>query len=137
MKTAAVAAMPRFYDENQNTRNDWATFFAAQHYIENHYPKMVFIGLGGTGEYAKQKKYGKYLQQATQADSIIRELWNLVQSIPFYKDHTTFIITTDHGRGSSERNWYKHGFLTDGSSQTWMAMLGAGIAPHGELKISG
>jgi hypothetical protein len=137
MKKAAGASLPRFYDEAKNTRNDWATFFAAQHYIKQQLPNMVFIGLGGTDEYAHQKKYGKYLQQAAQADRIIAELWNLVQSHPYYKDRTTFIITTDHGRGSSERNWYKHGFLTEGSSQTWMAMLGAGIKPYGEMKIPG
>jgi Metalloenzyme superfamily len=134
LKTAAGASLPRFYDEDQNTRNDWATFFAAQHYIKHQLPKVVFIGLGGTDEYGHQKKYGRYLQQAAQADSIIAELWNLVQSMPFYKDHTTFIITTDHGRGKAARNWHKHGFLTEGSSQTWLAMLGAGISPNGELK---
>jgi len=134
MKTAAGAALPRFYDDAQNTRNDWATFFAAQHYIKEQLPKVVFIGLGGTDEYGHQKKYSRYLQQAAQADRIISELWSLVQSLPFYKDHTTFIITTDHGRGNSARNWYKHGFLTEGASQTWLAMLGAGVPHWGELK---
>jgi hypothetical protein len=136
MKTTAGASLPRFYDEAKNTRNDWATFFAAQHYIKRQLPKVVFIGLGGTDEYAHQKKYGKYLQQAAQADSIISELWNLVQAHPYYKDRTTFIITTDHGRGGSARNWYKHGFLTEGASQTWLALLGAGIEPRGELKMA-
>lgn len=136
LKTAAGASLPRFYDDAKNTRNDWATFFTAQHYIKQHLPRVVFIGLGGTDEYGHQQKYGRYLQQAAQADSIIADLWKLVQSLPFYKGHTTFIITTDHGRGSRERNWYKHGFLTEGSSQTWLAMLGAGIEPRGELKYN-
>ena len=134
MKTAAGAALPRFYDETQNTRNDWATYFAAQQYITKNLPKVVYIGLGGTDEYGHQKKYGKYLQQATQADGIIARLWHLVQSLPFYKGNTTFIITTDHGRGNSASNWYKHGFLTKGSSQTWLAMLGKGIKSRGEVR---
>jgi hypothetical protein len=134
LKAAANAALPRFYDKAKNTRNDWATFYAAQHYIVQNLPKVMFIGLGGTDEYAHQKKYGRYLQQAHQADSIIGELWRLVQSIPFYKGHTTFVITTDHGRGNRNSNWHKHGFLTEGSSQTWLAMLGNGIDAMGEVK---
>jgi hypothetical protein len=133
-KTAAGAVLPRFYDKAQNTRNDWATFFAAQHYILQNLPRVVFIGLGGTDEYAHQKNYDMYLQQAQQADSIIAELWRMVQSNPFYKGHTTFVITTDHGRGSRKSNWYKHGFLTKGSSQTWLALLGNGIEAMGEVK---
>jgi Metalloenzyme superfamily len=134
-KTKTAAALrPRFYDKAQNTRNDWATFFAAKQYILQKLPKVVFIGLGGTDEYGHQKNYGKYLQQAAQADSIIAELWRLVQATPFYKGRTTFVITTDHGRGSRESNWHKHGFLTEGSSQTWMALLGNGIEAMGEVK---
>jgi hypothetical protein len=127
-----AAALPHFYDKNGNTRNDWTTFTAAREYITKHHPKMVFISLGGTDEYAHQKKYDAYLQQAQQADAIIGELWKMVQASPFYKGHTTFVITTDHGRGNAEKNWHKHGFLTKGSSETWMALLGNGIQFAGE-----
>jgi hypothetical protein len=128
----SAAALPHFYDKNGNTRNDWTTFTTARDYIMKHQPKMVFISLGGTDEYAHQKKYDAYLQQAQLADTIIAELWNLVQSSSFYKGQTTFVITTDHGRGGAENNWHKHGFLTKGSSETWMALLGNGIQPVGE-----
>jgi hypothetical protein len=127
-----AAALPHFYDKHGNTRNDWTTFTSARDYILKHQPKMVFISLGGTDEYAHQKKYDAYLKQAQQADAIIAELWKLVQSSTFYKGHTTFIITTDHGRGSAVKNWHKHGFLTNGSSETWMALLGNAILPAGE-----
>lgn len=135
LKTAASASLPQFYDEAKNTRNDWGTMLAAQQYISEKQPRMLFIGLGGTDEYAHQKKYDAYLNQAAQADSIIAALWQTVQADAFYKDQTTFIITTDHGRGGKARNWYKHGFLTEGSSQSWLAMIGPGIEPRGELKM--
>ncbi len=134
-KTAKVS--PRFYDEGKNTRNDWLTFAKAQQYIVQHLPKVVYVGLGGTDEYAHQKKYGQYLQQAHQADNMIAALWHLVQSIPYYKYNTTFIITTDHGRGNKQSTWHKHGFLTKGSSQTWLALLGHGIAALGEHRQDG
>lgn len=133
-KSILAKPHPKFYDEGENTRNDWLTFLAAQQYILKNLPKVVYIGLGGTDEYGHQKKYREYLQQAKQADNIIKELWTLVQSIPFYKNNTTFIITTDHGRGEKRSTWYKHGFLTRGSSETWLALMGNGIVAMGEHK---
>lgn len=38
---------------------------------------------------------------------MIEELWNYVQSDPFYKDQTTIIVTTDHGRGNGNE-WTDH-----------------------------
>jgi hypothetical protein len=65
---------------------------------------------------------------------MVAELWYYVQTNPFYKNNTTFIITTDHGRGKKPSNWNEHGFWVSGSGQTWLATIGAGIAPLGELK---
>ena len=42
---------------------------------------------------------------------MISELWYMVQTDPEYKDHTTFIISTDHGRGRTAANWHTHGKL--------------------------
>ena len=65
---------------------------------------------------------------------MIGELWNMVQTTPGYKNNTSFIITTDHGRGNSSKHWSGHGSFIDGSSQTWLAMMGPHIDPLGERK---
>ncbi len=113
-------------------RHDTVTFNAARQYIRNHMPRVMHLGFGGTDEAGHQRNYGEYLTQAHLADSLIGELWQLVQAHPFYKDQTTFIITTDHGRGSSRANWHKHGFFIPGSAQTWLALIGNEVAPLGE-----
>jgi hypothetical protein len=117
-----------------HTRYDWLTFLNAREYIEQHHPKIVFIGLGETDEFAHEGHYDKYLQQATSIDKMIADLWYYVQTNSFYKNKTTFIITTDHGRGQTTFSWHKHSFLTKGSAQTWMAMIGPGIEPVGEMQ---
>ncbi len=117
-----------------HTRYDMLTYASAKNYIEEKHPKVVFIGLGETDEFAHQGRYDKYLQKAHQVDQIISELWYYVQTDPFYKDNTTFIITTDHGRGSKTTKWSTHGFWVKGSGEAWMAMIGQGIAPDGERK---
>lgn len=117
-----------------HTRYDMLTYASAKNYIEEKHPKVVFIGLGETDEYAHKGRYDQYLQKAHHVDQIIAELWYYVQTDPFYKDNTTFIITTDHGRGSRSAKWSSHGFWVKGSGETWMAMIGQGVTPDGERK---
>ncbi len=123
--------------DKKHTRYDWLTFLTAREYIGQHHPKIVLLGLGETDEFAHSGRYDLYLQQAANIDKMIAELWYDVQTDPFYKDNTTFIITTDHGRGKNASTWYRHGIFTKGSGETWMALLGPGILPLGEMKTEG
>jgi hypothetical protein len=116
------------------TRYDMLTYSTAKEYIKNNKPRVVVIGLGETDDFAHQKRYDLYLQQANQVDKMIGELWNMVQTTPGYKNNTNFIITTHHGRGNSSKHWSGHGFFISGSSQTWLAMMGPHIDPLGERK---
>jgi hypothetical protein len=114
------------------TRYDMLTYTTAKEYIKTNHPRVVVIGFGETDDFAHQKRYDLYLQQANQVDRMISELWHMVQTTPGYKDHTSFLITTDHGRGNTTRHWSSHGFFIDGSSQTWLAMMGPHIESLGE-----
>jgi len=105
-------------------RYDMLTYSIAKEYIKDHKPRIVVIGLGETDDFAHQKRYDLYLQQANQVDKMIGELWNMVQTTPGYKNNTNFIITTDHGRGNNSKHWSGHGFFINGSSQTWFAIMG-------------
>jgi Metalloenzyme superfamily len=114
------------------TRYDMLTYTTAKEYIKINKPRVVVIGFGETDDFAHQKRYDLYLQQANQVDRMIGELWHMVQTTPGYKNNTSFLITTDHGRGNNTKHWSGHGFFIDGSSQTWLAMMGPNIAPLGE-----
>jgi hypothetical protein len=117
-----------------STRQDQLTFLTAKEYIQQHRPKVTFIGLGETDEYAHIGRYDLYLEQANKVDRMIAELWNWVQTTPGYKNNTTFLITTDHGRGGLPKNWTSHSTFIRGSSQTWLALIGPAIKPLGEIK---
>lgn len=116
------------------TRYDELTFLTAKEYLQQHKPKVLFLGLGETDEFAHEGRYDLYLQQAAKVDRMLAELWHLVQTIPGYKNNTTIIITTDHGRGRKPGTWTKHGEFISGSSQVWFAIMGPGINPAGEIK---
>ncbi|MGZ8551468.1 MAG: hypothetical protein ACXWV2_12430 [Chitinophagaceae bacterium] len=116
------------------TRQDQLTFLTAKEYIQQHRPKVVFLGLGESDENAHSGRYDLYLGQANKVDGMMAELWNWVQTTPGYKDNTNFLITTDHGRGRLDKNWGSHSTFIRGSSQTWLAMIGPAIKPLGEIK---
>jgi hypothetical protein len=116
------------------TRFDQLTFLAAREYLEEHKPRVLMIGLGEGDEFAHAGRYDMYLQQANKADRLLAEIWHWVQSTPGYKDNTSIIITTDHGRGKNDSKWSSHHLFVKGSSQTWLAIMGPGVEPLGEVK---
>lgn len=132
MIDSVEGSMPR-----TKTRHDMLTWLAAREYIQQHHPSVVFLGLGETDEFAHAGRYDLYLQHAADVDRMIAELWYAVQTDPFYKDSTTFLITTDHGRGWKTTKWTTHGFWAEGSGDIWLGMIGPDILPEGELKSRG
>jgi hypothetical protein len=123
--------------EKGHTRQDEITFLGASQYLREHLPRVVFLGLGETDEFAHDGRYDLYLQKATEVDRMLSQLWYEIQTNPFYKDQTTLIITTDHGRGKKNRTWHSHGFWVPGSSETWMAVIGPDTDPLGEIRVPG
>lgn len=120
-------------DKDVVTRYDELTYIACKEYVLKNRPSVVLLSFSGTDNAGHANRYDQYLQEANNADRMIGELWRLLQSMPDYEGRTTFLITTDHGRGK-KGSWSDHGFFVPGSSQTWYALLGNKVVPHGEMK---
>lgn len=110
------------------------TFVTAKEYIQTRHPKIVYVGFGETDEYAHSGKYDEYLQSAHLFDEYLAQLWSLVNKDPFYKNNTSFIITTDHGRGQKNNTWVRHDMFTAGSKNSWLITLGPSFENKGEVK---
>ena len=111
---------------------DAFTLHVALDYVERHRPRAFYLAFGETDEWAHEGKYDRYLITARRVDRFIHELWQTCQSLPQYRDQTTFIITTDHGRGSGPAEWKSHGEKISGSENTWVAILGPDTPALGE-----
>lgn len=107
---------------------------AAKQLIRNSSPRVMFVGYGETDEWAHGGRYDLLLRSARQVDAFISDLWTMMQGIPQYRDSTTFIITTDHGRGSGESDWKDHGEDVAGAENIWIAMIGPDTPAGGEVK---
>ena len=118
-------------------RCDESTFYAAFEYLKIERPKVMFLSFDGTDDHSHGGRYGEYLIYANKADKMISELWYWLQSQECYRDKTTLMITTDHGRGRGARgSWKTHGRWAAGSNQMWMAVLGPDTPPLGEMKTN-
>lgn len=106
-------------------------FHTAVEYMRARKPRVLFVGLGETDDWAHAGSYPEYLLAAHLNDSYISQLWQLAQSMPEYKDKTTLIVLPDHGRGEREE-WTTHGEKAPASRETWMAFLGPDTAALGE-----
>jgi phosphoglycerol transferase MdoB-like AlkP superfamily enzyme len=92
----------------------------------------MFVGFGETDEWAHAGRYDLYLTAARHMDDFVRRFWELAQSLPQYRDKTTFIITADHGRGSGPVDWKSHGEKIASSEGDWIAVMGPDTPPAGE-----
>ncbi|MDF2157261.1 alkaline phosphatase family protein [Algoriphagus sp. CAU 1675] len=118
-------------------RLDPFTHHYALEAIKKHKPKVLYIAYGETDDWAHGNHYDEYLWSARQTDDYIREIWEMIQSDPQYKDKTTMIITTDHGRGTSKTSWRSHGASIPVAGQIWMAAIGPDTPAGGEMKVEG
>lgn len=111
-------------------------FHTAIEYLKARKPRLLFIGLGETDDWAHAGSYAEYLNAAHLGDSYLSELWTRIQSMPEYSGKTTLIVLPDHGRGIGAK-WTSHGKDIPESKETWMAFLGPDTEPMGERKQSG
>ena len=112
---------------------DPVPFHTAMEYVEAKKPRVLFVGLGETDDWAHAGSYAEYLNAAHLADEYLRQIWELMQSMPEYRGKTTLIVLPDHGRGMGVK-WTDHGQKVPASMQTWMAFLGPDTPPLGERK---
>jgi hypothetical protein len=96
--------------------------------------RVLFVGYGETDNWAHQGRYDLVLASAHEFDIDVEQLWAAFQSIPEYCGKTTFIITTDHGRGSGLVDWKEHGVDEKGSENVWIAVMGPNTPALGERR---
>jgi hypothetical protein len=105
--------------------------YAALETLRTTKPRVLYIMLGEGDEWAHSGRYDLYLDSAFRADRFIQRMWDTLQSLPEYKDRTTLLVTTDHGRGATTADWTNHGKDVPAAESTWMMALGPGVPPLG------
>jgi len=110
---------------------DAVEFDTAMEYVTAKHPRVLFVSLGETDDWAHAGNYGEYLLSAHRVDAYLRRLWTALQTMPKYRGTTTLVFTTDHGRGADADGWKSHGQKQPESKDTFIGLLGAGLVSRG------
>lgn len=94
-------------------RTDSVTFAHAVQTLQQQHPDFLFIQFREPDYSGHANNWQGYLDGIKQGDEYAWRIWKLLQSIPFYSNTTTFVITNDHGRHS---NGVADGFISHGDS---------------------
>lgn len=118
-----------------NTRHDIYTARFAMAHLAAFHPRVLYLALDETDDWAHDGKYDRLLDAYASTDAILRDLWTWLESDPQYRGQTSILLTTDHGRGASTGDeWRSHGAKYPRAENTWMAFVSPTATVRGEWR---
>jgi Type I phosphodiesterase / nucleotide pyrophosphatase len=117
-----------------SVRHDIYTFRFAMDHLQRERPRVLYLALGETDDWAHAGRYDRVLETYARSDEYLRELWTWLQSDAEYRGRTLLVVTTDHGRGHTPTNWRDHGAKVDGAQDVWIALASPAQTMHGEWR---
>jgi len=117
-----------------SVRHDVYTFRFAMDHLSRARPRVMYLALGETDDWAHDGRYDRVLETYARTDEYLRELWTWLQADPEYRGRTHILITTDHGRGRTTKDWRNHGAKIEGAQDVWIAMISPAMQKRGEWR---
>jgi hypothetical protein len=117
-------------------RSDAVTFNLALEYLKTQRPRLLYVALDESDDWAHARRYDRLLDYINVLDSYLKTLWETVESLDGYRGRTTLIVTTDHGRGVTPSDWVDHDEGIAGSEDIWIAVIGPDTPARGEVAPS-
>ena len=105
---------------------------AALEHLKIKKPRLMYVCYGEPDEWAHEGRYDNYLHSIQHFDRFVSELWAAAQADPEMRGHTSLLLVTDHGRGTSNVSWKNHGANIADSRFIWMGALGPDTPALGE-----
>ena len=115
-------------------RHDAFTFRVAMAHLALRRPKVLYLALGETDDWAHDGRYDRVLEAYARSDAYLAQLWSWLQSQPEYKGRTHILIATDHGRGRTAADWRNHGAKVEGAEDVWIAFASPAMTQRGEWR---
>ena len=142
MPAGLLTPQAKLWDEVQfsmlspwdTVRHDAPTLNLALEFVKKEKPRVLYLALGETDDWAHNRRYDRTVQTLAYFDQALEQLWDLIQNTRPYRNNSILIVTTDHGRGRTNKDWTDHGKNVPGAEELWLGVFGAGVAPQGEMK---
>lgn len=124
----SIRDLPHYW---RGSRSDCITFQSAMQYLKVKQPSVLYLALDETDNWCHHGRYDLYLDAAHRSDQYLATLWEYAQSSEKYRNKTSLIVTTDHGRGNGREGWKSHGNELPGSERIWIALIGPATPAKG------
>ncbi len=110
-------------------RPDQYTWELALTYLKNYQPRFLAIHLGESDEWAHENNYPLYIKALKSYDEKLKELDDILKTMPNYAKNTIIIMTTDHSRGNGSEWTSHHAGNTRPEHFIWTYVMGGPIKP--------
>ena len=117
-----------------HVRFDAFTFEVAMAHLAAARPRLLYLSLDETDDWAHDGRYERLLDAYARTDRYLKRLWTWLESQPDYRGRTHLLVTTDHGRGRTPADWRDHGAKIAGAEEVWMAFMSPSMSRRGEWK---
>ena len=114
-----------------NVRFDALTFRIAMNHLASVRPRVLYLALDESDDWAHDGKYDRVLEALARTDAHLQQLWTWVQNDPDYRGRTHLLVTVDHGRGHTPQDWRNHGATVPGSDEVWIAFASPRLTRRG------
>ena len=93
--------------------------------LAEHKPKLVLVNFRDVDEYGHTGNWDLYTEAILHADHLVYRMWTeLIQADDDYRDKTTMIVTSDHGRNDDEIGFQDHGGMSHSNRHVLFLALG-------------
>lgn len=127
----AIAAEVPPFPGNDDYVPDRLTSARALEYLRSAEPRLLWVALGDTDEWAHRGDYGGYLDALRAADRFLGDLADELGHLGAYGERTAVFVTADHGRDA--------GFVDHGgpaSGPVWLLARGPRVHRRGAMGTS-
>ena len=96
--------------------------------LRQNHPKLTLVNLPSTDAAGHSGNWTRYLSAIHVADSLIYDIWQMLQADSLYRSNTTLFVTNDHGRHDNLHGGFKnHGDDCEGCRHIMLFAIGRGF----------
>ena len=94
--------------------------------MDTYHPRLMIVNLPDTDLRGHANDWNGYLSAITNADNLVYQLWQKIQSDSYYQNATTLFVTNDDGRHTT--NFISHGDDCDGCEHIMLLAIGRNVS---------
>jgi hypothetical protein len=97
--------------------------------MDTYHPRLMIVNLPDTDLRGHANDWNGYLSAITNADNLVYQLWQKIQTDSFYQNNTTLFVTNDHGRHDTAHGGFvNHGDDCEGCEHIMLLAVGRNVS---------